>query len=90
MAEQGIESSGVELDAKQQKLRIWGADVPTLLTLVGVCVIAYVLWDHKSTSDKFVFVMESMVVAQRTTNCLISLPPERRENALQTCERIAR
>lgn len=35
-------------------------------------------------------IAEKQAAAQRETNCLLSLPPDRRVNAAETCRRIAR
>lgn len=77
------------------------AEFIAILSLSLMGVLAYAFYEHKQDAklvgSEMVMAVKEMTKAQqdsaiqqRITNCIISLPQDRRETALATCERIAR
>ena len=93
--------SEVELDAKAGKIKVRGSDVLTTFGIAIVCLVGYMVWEHKedakASQSLFVSAVKEMTVAQRegvqaqrVMNCLIATEQKDRESRLLTCERIAR
>lgn len=100
--ETGIdEASEVEAKVGNTSVRAkskYLAELITVLLAIGFAVLAYGFWMHlKQTDDAFKDIAatnKQMVEAQREMNCLIAMPPERREAEYQSpyslCKRLAR
>lgn len=95
--EVNAEIAGNKFSAKNLPLN-WLAIIGILFVSAGSL---WMLVEHKAEAkqdkSELVSVLREMnttnkelVQTQRITNCIISLPPDRRETALSTCERIAR
>lgn len=91
----------VELQAGDKKIKVRGSDFLGIMTLIGVTVFGYILFDHKmdanNTSVAVVQAVKEMTaaqrentIAQRVMNCLISIDQKDRSAQVSTCERIAR
>lgn len=83
------------------KFKARGSDILGIGTLLIVALVAYVLWEHKGDSHEngknltgaireMTAAQNEGVKAQRVMNCLLATRQEDRQNALATCERIAR
>lgn len=88
----------VELDLKNQKLRIRGSDILGILQLVVICLIAYGGYRHDSDAadnNKSIVqvireqtkIQTDTLNAQREANCLNRLTPEQRkqEKEIEFC-----
>ncbi len=81
------------------------AEFIAILSLCLLFLLAYVLWEHKAEArtdaanlagvlKEMTVAQHSMVQAQREQNCLLSLPPEKREreyfSSNSFCKQISR
>jgi len=100
MAEESQQEVAVDLPGGT-KFKVRGSDILGVGTMMVVCLLAYVLWEHKGDSHEngknlTVAIREMTaaqtegVRAQRVMNCLLATAQDKREAALTTCERIAR
>ena len=99
MAENGTQE--LELNPKTGLIKVRGSDVLTTFGIAIVCLVGYMVWEHredsKITQTAFVSAVKEMAiaqremtVAQRVQNCLLATTQNDREAKLPTCERIAR
>lgn len=83
------------------KFKARGSDILGVGTMMVVCLVAYVLWEHKGDSHEngknLTVAIKEMtaaqtegVKAQRVMNCLLATDQKDRRTMLETCERIAR
>lgn len=96
--------SELEVKTPAGSIRARGTDIIAIITLIGIALMVYALWDHKAdakaTSDAFVSAVRDMTVAQRESTkqqrlmaCIISKPQEAREQEFASpnsfCRRMA-
>ena len=92
----------VELDLKQQRVRIRGSDIMGILQLILVCLMALILWKHDADAaektQNIVSVLKEQIQiqrenlnAQREANCLSRLDPKnRKESDVEFCRQLGR
>lgn len=102
MAEMTGNGNGeVELNAKTGMIKVRGSDVLTTFGIAIVCLVGYMVWEHKEdskvTQQTFVGAVKEMALAQRemtaaqrVQNCLLATKQDEREAKLPLCERISR
>ena len=97
----GPETQELEVQHGQSKIKIRGSDWLTLLGVAVGVLLLYMVFEHKADaqagSQSLAVAVREMtaaqmkgVEAQREMNCLIAIPPERREGQMEFCKRIAR
>lgn len=86
-----------EIEAKLPggaSLKVRGSDILGVAIMVVVLLLAYVVWEHKmdskDLSTQLTNAVKEMVQAVRESNCLQSLPQERRERDAEFCKRVTR
>lgn len=93
----------LDADIAGQKLKIKTASlntIATVATLVVVCLIAYVLFEHRMDAKAGGLAMTDAVLnmvkaqqdttrAHRETNCLMGIPEAQRESKADWCKRIS-
>lgn len=95
----------LEVAAGDKKIKLRGSDLLTsvigMVMCTGLGLFGYVLWDHKtdakevggalaSAINQMTQAQREMIQAQREQNCLISLPPDRREQQAAFCRNVTR
>lgn len=95
--QQSQQSEQFDADIAGQKLSIRSQSlntIATIATLVVTVLIAYMLFGHgtdtREASRELAAALKDMTQAAREQNCLITLPPERREQNTELCKRISR
>lgn len=87
----------IDADVAGQKVSIKTNSLNTLatvLTLIMVSVIGYIMFTHSADArdgtKELIGTLKDVVTVQRESNCLASIPNDRKPDGAEFCKRISR